>query len=63
MKIVIVTFSWRQDPDFLECGDASPLSNTGTRPGNQSADTSAHSKEVKQTEPGVCIKRSGSTSP
>ena len=30
----------------LECGDASLLSNTGTRPGDQSADPSAHSKVV-----------------
>ena len=30
--------------DILECGDVSPLSNTGTRPGVQSADPSAHSK-------------------
>jgi len=31
------------DLDILECGDTSPLFHTGTRPGNQSADVSAHS--------------------
>ena len=30
---------------ILECGDRSPLSYTGTRPGDQSADTSAHSEK------------------
>ena len=32
---------------ILECGDGSPLSHTGTRPGDQSADASAHSKKTK----------------
>jgi len=34
----------------LECGDASPLSNIGTRPGYQSADPSAHSKNYVRRE-------------
>ena len=28
----------------VDCGDAAPHLNTGTRPGNQCADTSAHSE-------------------
>ena len=34
--------------EILECGDASPLSYIGTRPGDQNADASAHSKIRKK---------------
>ena len=41
----------------LECGDA-PLSNTGTRPGDQSADPSAHSKNyVRKKSVAVILQR------
>jgi type I restriction enzyme S subunit len=36
------------DLDILECGDGSPLSYTGTRPGDQSAVVPAHSKRGRR---------------
>ena len=39
------------DLDFLECGDESPLSHTGTRPGDQSVDASPHSTKKSAVVP------------
>jgi type I restriction enzyme S subunit len=39
------------DLDILECGDTSPLSHTGTLPGDQSADASAHSTKKSAVVP------------